>query len=146
MSDYMKLLKNWQTISGFLGKIVDPKARKMYHDTLLLKAIEKWGFNPEKIGDNSLAVKPELDEFETELLEAINAKQTYGVDIRTEKRKKTQRETHIRMVKFIDQGGTLKDIPDDIRSENIVKLYYDCLMEYGDTLMVDADRVFGVAL
>ena len=49
-------------------------------------------------------------------------------------------------LEFIDQGGSLKDIPDDIRSENIVKLYYDCLIEYGNTLMADADRIMGVAL
>lgn len=137
MADYLKLLKNWQDITVFLGKIIDPKARKLYHDTLLLKAIEKWGFNPEKVGDNSLFVKPELDEFETELLEAIDAKQIYGVDIRTEKRKQTQKETKTRMMQFIQQGGNLKDIPDNIRSENIVKLYYDCLLEYGDMLMAE---------
>ena len=32
---------------------------------------------------------------------------------------------------IIISGGYLEDIPDDVRSEYVDKLYFDCLLKYG---------------
>lgn len=122
MNDYQKL-QAWNNLKNLLKGIIDKKANKLYHDTLLLKAIREWGFNPEKI-DKVNTPKIELTDWEKELLNDIQAVQEYGIDTRKEKRKQTDKEFRLAMLDFVKSGGLLSDIPENLRNEKAIKDAY----------------------
>ena len=121
--DYISALKKWNKAKEYLDKIYDPKTRKLYHDALLLRAIDEWGFNPEKI-DKVNTPKIELTDWEKELLNDMQAAQEYGIDTRKEKRKQTDKEFRLAMLDFIKSGGLLSDIPENLRKEKAIKDAY----------------------
>ncbi len=133
----MEKIRLWEHLKkDFISKIKDDKTKKLYYKTLLLKAIQEFGFNPEKCimpKNNQI----QLDDWEKEFVEDIKKAQIYEIDTRVEKRKQTEKEAVARMRDFISKGGSLKDIPEDIRTETIEKLYYNCLLEYGDKIIKD---------
>ena len=95
-----------------------------------------------KIQDPTL--RNQLDDWEKEFVADIEKANKYEIDTREEKRKKTAKEAHARMMQFIETGGTLADIPEDICTDTIIRLYHDCMQEYGDNLLTEADRIIGV--
>lgn len=123
--DYMEKLKIWNTIKESVNKIYDPKAKKLYYETLLLKAIEEWGFNPEKpVKIKQPTVK--LEKWEQGILDKIKTAQEYGINTQTMKEKdKLDSEFRLEMLKFIKEGGDLADIPEHIHCESIKKTYKD---------------------
>lgn len=129
----------WKWLKSQLSLVHDEDLRKVMMAELRKRAYEEWGFDPETTKINSVK-KIELDDWEKEFIEDIKKEEIYELDTRVEKREKTDREAKSRMKNFISKGGCLEDIPKDIRSDVIEKLYYECLLEYGDEIMEDADR------
>lgn len=136
--------KAWKFLKDCVSKIEDPTLRNVMMAEFRKRAIRDWGFNPDD--RYAVAKEPtiELDDWEKEFIADINDHKMFKVDTRAEKRKQTDKEAHARMLQFIEQGGCLLDIPDDIRTDTIEKLYYDCLLEHGDNLLAEADRIIGV--
>lgn len=134
----------WKWLSESLKRIQDPILRNSMLAELKQRALKEWGYFP---GTGMLAKKEPviLDDWEQELVSDIKKAQDFEIDTRAEKRNQTAKEAHARMMQLIVSGGTLADIPDDIRSDTIDKLYYQCLMEYGDQIMQEADRFIGDA-
>lgn len=127
----------WKFIKKQLELVQDPILRNIMLAEIRKRAIRDWGFDPEGKDLNKDIV---LNDWEKDLVEDINDFKSFGVDNRVEKREKEKREAKSRMKSFIEKGGNLCDIPEEIRTDTIKKLYYDCLLEYGDEIMEDADR------
>lgn len=144
MNEFEKI-RAWNSLKEMLGKIHDYKTRNIYYKALLARAINEWGFNPEKPGQPIHNENIELDDWEKEFVEDINDTIVFGIDVRKDKREKELKETHARMLHFVEHGGKLSDMPDDIRTDTIKKLYYECVLEHGDNIIAEADRLLGVA-
>lgn len=131
----LEKIKLWEYLKkNFIANIKDEKTRILYYKTLLIKAIQEFGFNPEKcIVSKKQEIK--LDDWEKEFIEDIQKQKIYEIDTRKEKREQTNKEAKSRMKNFIYKGGNLCDIPEEIRTETIKKLYYECLLEYGDEII-----------
>lgn len=136
--------KAWKFLKDCVSKVQDPTLRNVMMAEFRKRAVRDWGFNPDD--RYAVAKEPtiELDDWEKEFVADIEKAKKYEIDTRAEKRKQTDKEAHARMLQFIEQGGCLLDIPDDIRTDTIEKLYYDCLLEHGDNLLAEADRIIGV--
>lgn len=130
-------VSKWKFLKGQLKLVQDPILRNVMLAEFRKRAIRDWGFDPETSNLNKKVI---LDDWEKELVEDINDFKSFGVDNRVEKREKTHKEAKARMKDFISKGGSLKDIPEDVRSNTIEKLFYECLFEYGDEIMEEADR------
>lgn len=136
--------KAWKFLKDCVAQVKDPTLRNVMMAEFRKRAQRDWGFNP----DSKYAVAKDdevkLDDWEQEFVNDINDHKSFKVDTRAEKRKQTAKESHARMMAFIERGGQLSDIPEDIRTDTITQLYHDCLMEYGDNLLAEADRFIGV--
>ncbi len=133
VSEYVS---KWKFLKGQLKLVRDPILRNVMLAEFRKRAIRDWDFDPETSNLNKNVI---LDDWEKELVEDINDFKSFGVDNRIEKREQTKKEAKARMKDFISRGGSLKDIPDDVRSNMIEKLYYECLFEYGDEIMKETD-------
>ena len=140
MNEFGKI-RAWNALKEILGKIHDYKTRVVYYKALLARACAEWGLNPEKPGQPIQNESVKLDDWEKEFVEDINDTIVFGIDVRKEKRQQADQEAKMRMLQFIERGGYLLDIPDDIRTDTIEKLYYDCLLEHGDKLLEQVDLI-----
>lgn len=134
----------WKFLKDCVSKIQDPTLRNVMMAEFRKRAKQDWGFNPDSKYGVAKNESVELDDWEKEFVSDIEKAIKYEIDTREEKRKKTAKEAKARMMQFIESGGTLADIPDDVRSDTVDKLYHDCLMEYGDNLLAEANRIIGV--
>ena len=128
MNDYQKL-QSWNKIKDMLKNIIDPKANRLYHDTLVLKAIREWGFNPEKPDKLIKQENIELTDYEKKMLKQIKAAQEYGIDIRTQEEKDNlDKEFRLSMLDFVRKGGSLDELPDNLRySKCIIDGYFEAV-------------------
>lgn len=131
-------VKAWKYLESQIALIRDPILKNSIFSEYKQRALKEWGYFP-KTGQ-IVKQKIELDNWEKEFVEDIKKAEIYEVDTRIKKREQTKKEAKARMKDFISKGGNLKDIPDDVRSNTIEKLYYECLLEYGDEIMEEADR------
>lgn len=144
MNEFEKI-RAWNALKDQISKIYDYKTRGVYYKAFLARACSEWGFNPENPGQQVPTQSFELDDWEKEFIEDINDTNTFGVDVRKEKREKEIKEAHARMMQFVEQNGKLSDIPDNVCTNIIKTLYYDCLLKQGDNIMAEVDRLLGVA-
>lgn len=135
--------KAWKFLKDCVSKIQDPTLRNVMMAEFRKRAIRDWGFNPDSKYGVAKNKSVQLDDWEQEFVADINDHLTFKVDTREEKRKKTAKEAHARMMMFIERGGQLSDIPDDVRTDTIKQLYHDCMQEYGDNLLSEADILLG---
>lgn len=139
----LEKIRAWNTLKTHLGSIYDYQTKSVYYKALLARACAEWGFNPDKPGQQLATESVELNDWEKEFVEDINDTVVFGIDVRKEKREQTVKEAYNRMLQFIEQGGKISDIPEDIRTDTIKKLYYDCLFKHGDNIMTEADVLLG---
>lgn len=147
MNEFEKI-RAWNALKNEISKIYDYKTRVVYYKALLARACAEWGFNPEKPGQPIQNESVELDDWEKEFVEDIKDTIVFEIDVRKDKREKERKESHARMMKLIETGGTLADIEADYHdclTDTIIRLYHDCMQEYGDNLLAEADRLLGVA-
>jgi len=130
----------WKFLQQQTAKVSDPVLRNAMMAEFRRRALAEWGYCP---GDGTLAKNSDvvLDEWEKEFVTDIRDADAYGIDTRTEKRAETQRATKNNMRLFVLHGGTLSEIPADIRTPDIEALYYECLREYGAELRKHADSL-----
>lgn len=131
--------KIWKWLKSQMELVRDKDLKNAMLAEFRKRAERDWGYNP----DNGLLVsgkEVDLDDWEKEFVKDIEKSKIYEIDMREEKREQTKKEAKARMKDFIYKGGNLYDIPMEIQTETIKKLYYECLFEYGDEIMEDADR------
>ena len=117
----------WKNLKQMVAKVIDPTLRTMMIAEFRQRAIRDWGFDPE----TSAPAQPnrvDLNDWEKALIQDIKDHAEYGVDLHN--RTNPKQEAHNRMLAFIDGGGTLLDIPEDIRTEYIKNLYNQCFTEW----------------
>lgn len=124
----------WKFLQSQLARVKDPVLRNAMLAEFRKRALNEWGFDPDS---GRLATKDDvvLDAWEQEMADDISEYALYGVDTRVEKRKATAKEAHARMMDFVSKGGSLSDIPADIRCKSIDHLYFDCVFEQMDQLV-----------
>ena len=132
----LEKVRIWNDLKDKLKLIYDNKTRQMYYKALLVRAINNWGFNPDKPADQVNEV--ELDDWEQEFVESINDFKMFGIDTRKEKRAQTHKEALNRMKNFIINGGQRADIPEDIKVDS---LYFEALFSVGDDILNEADNL-----
>ena len=128
----------WKNLKSLLSKVSDTVLYNAMIVEFRKRALRDWGFDPET-GDISTQSSVVLDEWEKEFVNDIRDTEKYQIDTRVGKQEKTAHETRVRMMDFVSQGGKLADIPDDVRSDTIDRLYYECLLSYGDQVCAEAD-------
>lgn len=134
--------KAWKFLKDCVAKIPDKTLQNVFLAEFRKRAVRDWGYNPDsKYGIAKETV--ELDDWEQELVNDINDFNQYQVNTRGEKSKATAKEAEARMLDFICRGGCWADIPEDMRTESITKLYTDCLIKHGDYLIEETDRLLG---
>lgn len=128
----------WKFLQAQVAKVKDPVLRNAMMAEFRKRALNEWGFDPDS---GRLATKDDavLDAWEQELADDISEYALYGVDTRVEKRKATAKEARVRMMDFVAHGGNLEEIPEDVRSDTIDRLYYECLLAHGDQVCAEVD-------
>lgn len=137
----LEKIRVWNTLKQEIHKIYDYDTRMMYYKAFLARAYNEWGFNPEKPGCLPPTESIELDDWEKEFVEDINDTIIFGIDVRKEKRQKELELCHKNMREFIQKGNTITDIPSDLLSRDIIKIYVQELLHEGDELLELADSV-----
>ena len=138
MNEFEKI-RTWNALKEEINKIYDYKTKALYHKALLVRAYSEWGFNPENPQQQIQPESVELDGWEKELVEDIHDSIVFGIDVRAEKRQKTDLECKSQMLSFYREGGRWQDIPEQIRCESLKNLYNECCNKDHDELMQLAD-------
>ena len=130
----------WKFLKAQVSKVQDPDLRMAMMAEFRKRALNEWGFNPDT---GRLATDDDviLSEWEQDFVSDIQKTIQFELDVRKEKREKERREVRGAMKLFIENGGTLADIPDDICTPEIRELFYETLFAYGDELMEAYDDV-----
>lgn len=140
MVDYVEKIRAWKKVMSFIKNIYDKDTYKQYHDALLLRAIDEWGFNPENVGAE-VQQQVHLTESDKEILEAIHAANTFGVNILADKKEDTDRKTYYEMFCYVRDGGKLEDIPKHIRCDEIDRMYHQAQDAIHKDMIESADNV-----
>lgn len=113
----------WKQLKGMVAKVEDPTLRNAMMAEFRKRAIRDWGYCPDD--KYSIAKKDtvELDDWEKELLKDIQKAELFELDTRAEKREAEQKELEKNMYFFIKDGGSLTDIPPEIRTDTVVDAY-----------------------
>lgn len=126
--------KAWKSLMKQLEQVVDPILRNSMKAEFTKRAIREWGYNPETgelLKDDEFSFD-DLDDWEKEFFKDIQDMITYQIDTRKEKREAEEKELRKNMYFFIKGGGGLADIPSDVRTDYIVKIYLETLKKVYD--------------
>lgn len=123
--DLMHTVRAWRTIENYLSLISDPFLAAALRHELTQWAKKEWGYCPgdtQTYKDNQDI--PELEPWEQEFVDRVNAYLEYGVDVMTEEEKqRADTVTLNNMIDFINKGHTYWDIPEDIQCESLKEIY-----------------------
>ena len=132
----------WKELKAMLAKVTD---KDLYNGLLAeyrRRAIAEWGYDPER-GEPVQATSLSLTDWEKDLVRDIRKSQLYELDVREEKRKKTDAEARVAMMDYVRSGGLLEDIPENIRCDGVDALYRECRDKIHADLMREADFAIG---
>ena len=115
----------WKFIKQETNKIQDDVLKNVIMADYRRRASDEWGFNP----DTGIPSRenPDIDDWEQSFVDSIADSVTYGIDTRKEEREKTRKEFIQNMYNFAKNGGRLQDIPENLRSDYVVKTYFEML-------------------
>lgn len=131
----------WKWLKEQTQKIPDPTLRNTIMAEFRKRALRDWGYCPDDRHGIAKTGPVELDEWEQQFLDDIKKSQMFELDVREEKRKQEIKEAKARMCDFIEHGGTLKDIPEDIRTPFITNMYHESLITVSSWLIERADAL-----
>ena len=130
----------WKFLKSQVAKVQDPDLRMAMMAEFRKRALNEWGFNPDN-GKLATTDNVILSDWEREFVADIQKTIQFELDVRKEKRESERHEMIADMRKFVQDGGRLMDIPDDIRTPDITAMYFDAVRWYGDQLMEAYDAV-----
>lgn len=128
----------WKFLKEQTAKVRDPILRNVMIAEFRKRALNEWGFDPETT-NISTDSDVSLTDWEQNFVQDIQDTISYGIDTREGKRKETLVETCACMRQFVNDGHTLSDIPEELRTPFITDLYLKCLYRQGDVLLQAAD-------
>ena len=122
---------NWKQLITMTERIIDPVLKNAIRAEFTRRAISEWGYNPTngKVGGQTDIV---LTEWEEKFLKDIKAGDKYQLDTRKQEREKEEKELRLRMYEFVKEGGSLTDIPPEVRSDFITKVYLETMKKIYD--------------
>lgn len=122
----LQQVKAWNWLMEQVSKMPDHNLRLAATQEFRERAMREWGWCPGNDGVQETPTKLEdFDGWEREFFEELNALINYDIDVSKDKRKANLVEARQHMLQFIKEGDTLLDIPDDIRTDTIVELFYE---------------------
>lgn len=129
----------WAQLVTLISRIPDHRIREAMSAEFRDRAMREWGWCPSNSGAKES--KPTLDEWEQQFYDDIQETLAYGVDARADKHETEEKEFMANIRKFVRDGGTLLDIPDEIRTLTVVKAYYQLVDEEGRDLDAAVDNL-----
>ena len=132
----------WKFLKQQLARVIDPILRNTMLAEFRQRARNEWGFDP----DNGKLAQDEdivLNDWEQGLVQDMELRKAYGVDPRKAKREHEIKEARARMRLFIERGGSLSDIPDEIRTPYITQMYLDESHNLLQQTLEEADALIG---
>lgn len=130
----------WKFLKAQAAKVTDPDLRMSMMAEFRKRALNEWGFNPDN-GKLATEDDAQLSNWEQGFVADIAQTNQYELDVRADKRGAELHEARSRMRHFVEHGGCLMDIPENIRTPFIEQLFYEALVWYGDQLMEACDAV-----
>ncbi len=130
----------WKFLKSQVAKVQDPDLRMAMMAEFRKRALNEWGFNPDN-GKLATTENVILSDWEREFVADIQKTTQFELDIRKEKRESERRAIIANMRKFVQDGGQLMDIPDDVRTDDITAMYFDAVRWYGGRLVEAYDAV-----
>lgn len=130
----------WKFLKSQVATVQDPDLRMAMMAEFRKRALNEWGFNPDN-GKLATTENVILSDWEREFVADIQKTTQFELDIRKEKRTTETQKAIANMRKFVQDGGQLMDIPDDVRTADITAMYFDALRWYGDQLVEAYDAV-----
>lgn len=127
-------VRAWKWLKSQVEKVQDPVLRNAMMAEFRSRALRDWGYDPETgrpPKENELL----LTDWERDLLDDIKKAQAFGLDInyvRKDKRAAEEKELQKNMYFFIRDGGSLADIPEEIRTNTVVDAYLGALKKIYD--------------
>lgn len=112
--------KAWKFLMACCDKVKDPVLASAMREEFRQRALREWGWCPEKTQEQVL-----LDEWEEQFARDVKDTIDYDVDVRKEQREQEIKETKARMYMMIEEGKTYWDIPQDIQSDFLRKLWVE---------------------
>lgn len=128
--------QSWKMLEQMVDRIVDPVLRRSMLGELAARARMEWGYCPSDKDIPEVGVQ--LEDWQREFLDDLKVGLSYGFVPHNEEMEK---ENRLWMLRFVWNGGSLSEIPDDVRCEYVDKLYWECLKKYGDDLMIAAENL-----
>ena len=128
-------VQSWKALKALVAKVPDATLRNAMMANYRKRAMAEWGYCPDTGTVAKKAQPVVLDDWEQEFVDDIRKAELFEIDTRVDKRKATAKEAHARMMDFVSKGGSLSDIPADVRSSTIDRLYFDCVFEQMDQLV-----------
>jgi hypothetical protein len=128
----------WKFLKEQTANVSDPLLRNAMMAEFRKRALNEWGFDPET-GDLPKIDDVKKDDWEEEFMEDMAVAEKFNIDTREDKREETEKETRTRMRQMICNGETLDDIPVDIRTPHIEKLFLEEMINYAEELIKCAD-------
>lgn len=118
-------VRAWKQLKEMVAKVEDPTLRNAMMAEFRNRAINEWGYDPET---GRLPKEDELllTDWERDLLDDIKKAQAFGLDInyvRKDKLEAERKELEKNMYFFIKDGGSLTDIPPEVRTDTMVDAY-----------------------
>lgn len=133
-------VRAWKELMKMVANIQDPLLKRGMITEFREKALRDWGWDP-TTGNLAPTDNAPLTEWEKQFLEDARLSADYGVNVRAEKQGIERKETVANMQAYVRDGGTLDGIPDNIRTPDIEKLYWDCKDYEHEQMMAQCDNI-----
>lgn len=137
MNPKMNQVRAWKEILSLVSKVQDPLLRRALLAEFRDKAIKDWGWDP--TGHKAFSENVELDEYEKDFVKRVQISQQLGIYMEGKEDQKAQARAN--MLDYVRDGGTLEGIPDNIRTPDIEKLYWECKNTEHDEMMAQCDNI-----
>lgn len=123
-----------------MGDVQDPLLRRGMIAEFREKALRDWGWDPVSGNLQTPQIEEiELDEWEQDFLTRVRIGQQVGVHVPGEDDETAQ--ARLNMLAYVRDGGTLDGIPDDIRTPDMEKLYWECREAEHQEMMAQCDNI-----
>lgn len=140
MNKRTKEVRAWKELIKMVASVQDPMLRRGMIAEFREKALRDWGWDP-STGNLASVDNTQLNDWEKQLIEDAGISANYGVNVRAEKQYIETKEARANMQAYVRDGGTLDGIPENIRTPDIERLYWECKDYQHEEMMAQCDNI-----
>lgn len=140
MNKKTQQVRAWKELMKMVANIQDPLLKRGMIAEFRTKALRDWGWDP-TTGNLATQEAIELDEWEKQFHQDIQDSKTFGFNVREDKQTEEYHKAKVNMMAYVRDGGTLGGIPDNIRTPDIEKLYWECREAEHQEMMAQCDNI-----